>query len=244
MQVFEDYLTETISNIAKIENSVLFDNLLDKTLPTMTINVTDNNILCAASVCVLLCAEFESYFENIAKEITLIAKSKWENSTSRELTRPFITLLADKEYKTENSSLKEILYLQFIIQLDNSQRITFISKLVDTLRKLEDNYTNKTIENNSGAKLDNLKKLYLPLGVPIEKLHKDNGLIFDSLENLGKDRGNVAHNSHTSTLEKVSDTINALDKKLIQDYIRDCKKICELVKDAAIVLCNQPGLVL
>jgi len=230
MEVFNNYLIITTTNIEKIKSSLLFSQLLDNTSEE---TITDNNIFGCAAVCLLLCAEFENYFENIATEIVNIAKQKWENPTSRELTSPLISLLADKLYAGENTAIKEILQLHFIAQTNSLEQPHFIEKLSATITKLRENY-DKTITNNHGIKLDNLKKIYLPIGFPIDNLRDTYVRFFDTLDTLGQKRGDFAHKS--------PHVISLLNKQEIERYIRDCKKICRLVRNKAISLCGQQGL--
>jgi hypothetical protein len=234
MQVFEDCLTRVTKNIEKIENSLLFQHLLDSTSTQIP---NDNNIFCCAATCVLLCAELENYFEDISENIIEIAKQKWENPTSKELTKPLISLLSynEKEYTDNIIFIKETLNLYINFNLDVSKRDEFIQKLSNTISALEIKYS-KTIFNSHGAKLDNLKKIYEPLGFPINELRNDQARIFSSLNILDGKRGDFAHKSPIG--------IQLFNKQQIEIYIIDCKKICELVKDAAIVLCNKQGLVL
>ncbi len=235
MQVFIDCLTRVTDNIEKIENSLLFQHLLDETSTQTSPN--DNNIFCCASICVLLCAELENYFEEVAEEIMIIAKQKWESSTSKELALPFISLLAynDKEYTDNSVSIKETLNFYIKFNLGISQRDEFIQKLSNTISALETKYS-KTILNSHGAKLDNLKKLYEPIGFPINALRNREARIFGSLDILGGRRGDFAHKSPVG--------IQLFNKQQVEQFITDCKKICRLVKNEAIALCNQQGLVL
>lgn len=115
---------------------------------------------------VLCHAEIEYYFEEIARMI--VEESLWWWSNEKKVTLPIVGLLGNYEKIETNAN-------------------------VDTkINQVANDYLNKVIRKNHGVKEENLKKIYVNLGIDI--------LEFDAtwvatLSSYGISRGKIAHTS-------------------------------------------------
>lgn len=126
---------------------------------------------------ILVHAEIESYFENIAKEIVLKSYNKW--ILDKKSSHVLMSIAAFSHPKKEipgNMSNQKV----------NDEGL--IEKRLDTCVK---KYMG-IIDRNHGIKEENLLKILLPLGIHLNDI--DNTFLI-SADSFGHYRGNLAHNS-------------------------------------------------
>jgi hypothetical protein len=127
---------------------------------------------------VLIYGEIEAYFEEIAKEIILSKISNWKNKNLT--THILITFLAS--YHVGWQIMEDE---KFCIP-SKKPPIEHASENIDLAHK---QYCS-LIANNHGIKIDNLKRLFIPLGVDFKKL--DNTWLV-MMDDFGLKRGKIAH---------------------------------------------------
>jgi hypothetical protein len=150
---------------------------------------------------VLCHAEFESYFEEWAREIARASEQAWK--TKSRLTPPLSFLL---------SSNRERLELPETVSGAGAQDGP--RKLADLVVRLFAQYYKK-IKENHGIREKNIVGLFSPLGIPSSAFAPT---LLPNLDALGADRGDHAHHSAkavTSVLDPEA------EYKRIQDIIGD-----------------------
>lgn len=143
-------------------------------------------------------SELENYFEVTARNLAKYAEDQW---ASKKTCRASLALCSRNNnilsMPQETAQIKDIGYID----------AKFVKEL-ELIRKL--------INNNNGAKSNNILMMFVPLGVDETKI--DSSLLSEC-DSLGSDRGFLAHNSAGSTMYLI-------DPKTEQDRT---KKILELV---------------
>lgn len=157
---------------------------------------------------VLIHAELEYYFEQLAEEIMQSAWKKW---TTNIATKAIVALVA---YREKNPMA--------LPESANDQK-----KKEDLKKRVNDAYTehNKYIHSqNHGIKEKNILALFLPLGIELDSI--DNNLLI-ALDSFGSDRGQIAHSTRAmqnvtpedaiSTVQSILSLIEAFDKFIVQE---------------------------
>lgn len=160
---------------------------------------------------ILVHAELEYYFEELAKAIMTSAKAKWDKSG--ETTKTLLALVAYCDTK-------------FLAAPDkiNDQRAK-----VDLDFRIKEAYQAhyKYISmNNNGIKEKNIISLFLPVGVNIDDL--DNNLMI-ALDSFGSDRGQIAHKTRAMQCQTPDDAkaevrniltmVNSFDVQMEKEYL-------------------------
>lgn len=147
----------------------------------------------------LVHAEIEYYFENIAEEVVKTAYSKWKSNKKPSHVLMSVTAFVNiKEKIPEKVSSQKI----------NRDEEGLIE---NRLQKYVSNYM-ATIKNNHGVKEINLLKILLPLGIHLNEI--DTTFLI-SINSFGRDRGKTAHSSmkvqyHTDPFTKQIEVMNIL----------------------------------
>jgi hypothetical protein len=123
-------------------------------------------------------AEIESYFEGWAKDIARATEDVWKNT--HRITEPLAFLIATL---SERVNVPE--------QLVGPNKKDAPQLLQEQLVKLFPSYY-KQIKDNNGIKEHNVLSLFGPIGLPATAI---GSTLLPSLDSLGADRGDHAHNS-------------------------------------------------
>ncbi|CAI0827591.1 HEPN domain-containing protein [Serratia quinivorans] len=142
-------------------------------------------------------AEFESYLEDVSKDIVMDAVKKWRNDRIPSIT--IVSFLA--AYHSSWSSSNDI-HNDEIISLAKN-RTNPKDSIMDAVNIALKQFIQK-IKSNHGIKAENFKTLIFPTGLDVDSI--DNNL-FIKLDSFGSKRGEIAHNS-----AKVVNAINPQDE--------------------------------
>lgn len=121
----------------------------------------------------LVHAEIEAYFEDIAKQVVFTAKSKW--TTERQKSNCLLSIMAfcSHEIKWENDPHKN----------DIEHRIN----------RTTAHYTNG-LNSNHGIKSNNIKNILFPIGIEESQLDQT---WLNTMDDFGAKRGSIAHSTHS-----------------------------------------------
>lgn len=144
----------------------LKENLIKDFVEKDVLNMNKKEIELARAYRLLVHAEFEGYFESIAKKLIEKAIKKWRSQRKANLT--IVYLMANFERIEKNESID-----------------TKINKIVK-------DFSMEVINKNHGIKANNINNMFVPLG--IEKDGIDSALLA-ALDSFGANRGETAHNS-------------------------------------------------
>ena len=115
----------------------------------------------------ILChAEIEYYFEEVARII--LEESLWCWRNEKRVTLPIVGLLGNYEKIETNDNINT------------------------KINKIANDYIIKVIKGNHGIKEDNLKKIYVNLGIDISEF---DAMWVAALSSYGSSRGTIAHTS-------------------------------------------------
>ena len=165
---------------------------------------TERQRAMASAYGLLAHAEFEYYFESVAKEVVLNAYKKWESD--KKSSHVLMSLAIFMDIKEE---IPEIISKGTIDKdkegLIEKRLEVYVKKYMGILGK------------NNGIKEINLLKMLLPLGIHLSEI--DTTFLI-SMNSFGRDRGEIAHNSIKTQIlidpfTKEKDVINIL--KAIKD---------------------------
>lgn len=152
----------------------------------------------ALAMIVLCHAEFEEYFENMARDLLDRGVEQWDESNVANKNLASLFLEHEKIDKK--------------VSIDQKAR----QAIADYRKK---------ITSNHGIKTSNLKKLYKPLGYNVDDFDQ---AFISELESFGGQRGKVAHSSKESlkmeNLPNVNDEIQKIERilkeiKVFQDEL-------------------------
>ncbi|SFR85440.1 HEPN domain-containing protein [Maribacter stanieri] len=154
------------SRIKFIENNLLPDEKI-------TGNYTKKEKDLIRGYILLVHAEIEAYFEDIAKQVVSNAKSKW--IATRQKSNCILSIIAfcSHEINWENDPSKN----------DIKHRIN----------RTTGHYTNK-LNSNHGIKSNNVKNILLPLGIEESQLDQT---WLNTMDDFGAKRGSIAHSTHS-----------------------------------------------
>lgn len=127
------------------------------------------------SYVVLVHAEIEAYFEDIAKEKASKSLQKWMQNRQKSNCLTSIMSFHSPDINWEKQSRENRISLEYRINL------------------VVNHYIN-TLNNNHGIKRDNLYNILLPLGLEITQLDETWLGIMNS---FGSTRGSIAHSTHS-----------------------------------------------
>lgn len=145
---------------------------------------------------VLVHAEMEYYFEQIALEIAEKAFTKWE--TSKRTSRPLLALVA--YYTGQYQSLPE---------LHTGNRAH--ENINEKIKMAYTSYNKQIRASNNGIKETNILSIFLPIGVVIENFDEN---LFIALSNFGSKRGEIAHSTKAQTLSTPDDAYAEVENLL------------------------------
>ncbi len=142
-------------------------------------------------------AEIESYIEDISKTKILSAIGKWKNS--KQVGNVLLCFIACYHAGDLDDQTLE--------DFDKLKSHPKVKKKVEEIIDLAATKYNKLLSSNHGIKLDNLKKLLLPIGVNFDDL--DQTWLTD-IDNFGKERGSCAHQNKRAYQPKDPKTVHML----------------------------------
>lgn len=151
--------------------SFLENNLLPRIKTTGNYTKKESDLI--RSYVLLVHAEIESYFEDIAKEKILKAFAGWRNHRKKSNCLLSLMTFISHEINWDNRRLEDKKEIEF--------RINLIIK----------HYIEK-INNNHGIKEDHICKLLLPIGVEISQI---DDVWLNTMNNFGAQRGTIAHST-------------------------------------------------
>jgi len=167
------HFKQLTKNLSELEKAFL--SMKKKTDGSYTVT----ELAMARAYELLVHAEIEYYFENIAREVVLTAYEKWKSDKKPSHVLMSVTAFINiKEKIPEKVSSQKI----------NKDEEGLIE---NRLQKYVNNYMT-TINNNHGVKEINLLKILLPLGIHLNEI--DTTFLI-SIDSFGRDRGKTAHNS-------------------------------------------------
>ncbi|WP_339856674.1 HEPN domain-containing protein [Pseudohongiella acticola] len=141
-------------------------------------------------------AEFESYLEDVSREVITRAVREWKRN--KRPTQIIVSFLASFH---SSWSVSDELNNEQIIELAKKRNI---KDSVDEIINLAQNQFARKLKDNHGVKDKNFKTLILPTGVDISALDPT---WLTSLDSFGAKRGEVAHNT-----KRVQGSINPRDE--------------------------------
>lgn len=158
----------------------------------------------------LVHAELEAYFEDMARDISSKAIDKWNKE--QKATKQFVSLLVAYHSLWEEADLDSL--HRYSKQLKGPHK-PIDDKIKEVVKKTQDQYST-ILKGNNGIKEENLKKIVRPLGIEITEsdwlLH---------ISNFGSSRGDTAHLS-----TKATHTINPKDElDRVENIMEGIKKI-------------------
>lgn len=160
---------------------------------------------------VLVHAEMEYYFEELALSIAQKAYNKWKNK--RKASIPLIAMVV--YYSGKYPSTPETHTGNFS-QEDVDHRINEAYR--------DYNYRKS---NNHGIKEKNILSLFLPIGIQIDSIDAD---MLIALSNFGRERGNIAHSTRATTVLSPDDALRAVNE--LMTYIDSFDQLLSEFKKA------------
>ena len=181
--------------IQNLKSHFSLETLKSKSLELEPLNECDGDHVRAY---IALChAEFESYLEQRATDIVDEALSLWNNE--KKATLPLMALFAHFEYIEKNVSTTQKIYM--IVSL----------------------FKQNVIKKNNGLKGDNIKKLFVPIGVDFETI--DSAWI-STLDSYGVMRGATVHMS--AMVQQALDVHTVLaTTKIVKDGIENFEELLD-----------------
>ncbi|HFD0315190.1 HEPN domain-containing protein [Serratia marcescens] len=155
-------------------------------------------------------AEFESYIEDIAKEIVIEAIRKWKDAR-----KPSVTIVSFLAAYHSSWSTNDEQQNTEIIELSRG-RLRPKESLLEAINIAYNQFLKK-IGSNNGIKSTNFKTLILPTGIDIDQLDSE---LLIKLDNYGSKRGEIAHNSSL----RVTHQLNPQDELAEVTYLLECLK--------------------
>lgn len=143
-------------------------------------------------------AEFESYIEEVSKDIIIKTVKKWKKSN-----KPSHTLLSFLCCYHSSWSLNDEMANEEIVKISKSR--VNVKESTDEIIDIALKQYIQKVKDNHGIKENNFKSLVLPTGINIDDL--DASLIV-AMDTFGSDRGEVAHLSK----KRVKTLINPEDE--------------------------------
>lgn len=167
------YFRDLNKNLDKIEKMFLSMDVKDDGAYNL------RELTMARAYGLLVHAEIECYFENIAKEVVLKSYKKWKlEKKSSHVLMSVTAFLNPKEQIPENVSNEKI---------NKNEEGLIENRLKDCVSR----YIGM-IEKNNGIKETNLLKILLPLGIHLNDIDHT---FLNSANSFGHYRGELAHNS-------------------------------------------------
>lgn len=149
---------------------------------------TDQELDSARGYRLLVHAEFESYLEDISKDVVTKAISKWKNDKT-----PSTILIAFLALYHSSWNVSGELTNNEIIEIAKSRKNKdSVEKIID----LAQSQFSQKVRDNHGIKEKNFKTLILPTGIDLCDI---DGTWLTNLDNFGKLRGEIAHNTKRAT---------------------------------------------
>lgn len=153
--------------ITQLENTILPPERIDG-------NYTDREIDLVKSYLLLVHAEIEAYFEDIARDKITAALKSWV--ANRRLSSCLKAVLAYPGNELDYSTARQ----------EDSYNIEFrLNRAVNHFQSL--------LRKNNGIKRIDLLKILIPIGVELVDI---DDLWLNTMESFGSLRGRLAHNSH------------------------------------------------
>lgn len=151
-------------------------------------NYNDRELDRARGYRLLVHAEFESYLEDISKDVVTKAISKWKNDKT-----PSTILIAFLALYHSSWNVNDEVTNNEIIEIAKSRKNKdSVEKIID----LAQSQFSQKVRDIHGIKEKNFKTLILPTGIDLCDI---DGTWLTNLDNFGKLRGEVAHNTKRAT---------------------------------------------
>lgn len=184
-------------------------HFLEKTiLPTPRIsgNYTKKESDLIRSYVLLVHAEIEFYFENIAKDKAQKSLAKWMSSRRKSNCLLAIMAFCSSEIKWDD------------IQNPNKEKLDF------RINKVVRHYIDRLDKKNNGVKAKNIKNILLPMGI---EEHEIDEAWLNTMNSFGATRGMIAHNTI-----RVQTQIDLVTEKnnINQNILREIQRLDELLK--------------
>lgn len=189
---------ELNNNIKIIEK-----NLLPKIKLSGTYTEREKNLV--RGYLLLSHAEIESYFEEVATKVVLLAHNKWEKT--KKPSHIIISLIAYLGCKSQD-----------VPESFNDTTRALIERRV---KESLDSYV-KYLKQNHGIKQKNILRILLPLGIPLNDI--DSTWLLE-MDTFGDDRGEIAHQS--IKVQKIIDPLT--EKKRVERVLIEIMKIDLLI---------------
>jgi hypothetical protein len=152
-------------------------------------NYSDRQLDRARGFRLLVHAEFESYLEDISKDVVTKAISKWKNDKT-----PSTLLIAFLASYHSSWNVSDEMTNNEIIEIAKSRNN--IKDSVEEVINLAQTQFIKKVRDNHGIKEKNFKTLILPTGIDLCDL---DATWITNLDNFGGLRGEVAHKTKRAT---------------------------------------------
>jgi hypothetical protein len=167
--------------------SELRKHMLPEKFPN-TGDYTDQELDSARGYRLLVHAEFESYLEDISKDVVTKAISKWKNNKT-----PSTTLIAFLALYHSSWNVNDEVTNNEIIEIAKSRKN---KDSVEKVIELAQSQFTQKIKDNHGIREKNFKTLILPTGIDLCDL---DGTWLANLDSFGGLRGEVAHTAKRAT---------------------------------------------
>lgn len=150
-------------------------------------------------------AEFESYLEDISKEIVLESIRKWKNDK-----QPSMTMISFLAAYHSSWSVSDEAHNDEIIELAKGR--TNPQKSLTEAVEIASQQFMKKVSSNHGVKAKNFKTLIFPTGLDTSNISDD---LYIQLDSFGSKRGDIAHKSAKVTIEiNPKDELNMVNQLL------------------------------
>lgn len=167
------HFKQLTKNLSKLEKAFLSM----KKKPNGSYTVTE--LVMARAYELLVHAEIEYYFENIAKKVVLTAYKKWKYDK-----KPSHVLMSVTAFMNIKEKIPEKVSRQNISKDEEGLIENRLEEYVSRYMAI--------IDKNNGVKENDLLKILLPLGIHLNEI--DTTFLI-SIDSFGRDRGEIAHNS-------------------------------------------------
>ncbi|HEX4374217.1 MAG TPA: HEPN domain-containing protein [Puia sp.] len=160
--------------------------------------------------CVLSHAAFEQFVEDICVGLAQDAISAWLYNHC--CSQPLLALMA---------------FQCDCLTIDSDPKISFSMHIRLASDKARTTFSNYLQTQNHGVSAKYLRYMLLSVGLDMP----DNSIWLGSLEQLAKERGNLAHKSHVKKIPSPKDA---------QDWVQDCVKMLKKICDDALIAMHHP----
>lgn len=159
--------------IKQLESRIAFleSNILPAPNPTGNYSKKEQDLI--RSYVLLVHAEIEAYFEDVAKEKVSKSLSKWMSSRQKSTCLKAILAYAGNELSYETTKKADSYNIAFRLNRAVSHFLSLINK-------------------NNGIKEANLLSILVPLGIELNDIDP---VWLSTMETFGSFRGQIAHNS-------------------------------------------------